>query len=477
MRSMKRAGVVLLSGTLLWSGCATNPATGQRSLSLISESQEIEMGRQAAEEVNRTIGLVEDQELQSYVSRIGQQIGANSERPKLPWQFRVVDDATPNAFAIPGGFIYVTRGMMNLLTSEAELASVLGHEVAHVTARHTVNQISKQHLAQIGLGLGGLFFPEVQQAAPLLGAGLEVLFLKYSRDDERQADEIGFRYVDERGYDVSEFGDVFATLERIGDDEGGSLPDWLSTHPAPAERVEAARQRAAQPGANSGSAIVGREAYLRQIDGLVYGEDPRQGFFKGNVFYHPELRFQVTFPRGWQTQNLPQAVVGSAPNGSAAFELTLAQGESATSAYQRFASQSGITAASPSRGRVNGLNAVSGQFRAASQQTAIRGVVSFIEQRGRVYQLVGYSTERGFGSASSTLTATINSFDDVNDPEVLRVNPRRIDIVQVDRRQTLAQFAERYPSAIPLDRLAVINQLPSASTQIEPGTLLKRVVS
>ena len=159
----------------------TNPATGQRSLSLISESQEIEMGRQAAEDVNRTIGLVEDRELQSYVSRIGTQIAANSERPQLPWQFHVVDDPTPNAFAIPGGFIYVTRGMMNLLTSEAELASVLGHEVAHVTARHTVNQISKQQLAQVGLGLGGLFFPEVQQATPLLGAGLEVLFLKYSR--------------------------------------------------------------------------------------------------------------------------------------------------------------------------------------------------------------------------------------------------------------------------------------------------------
>ena len=164
MRLMKGAGVGLLSGTLMWSGCATNPATGQRSLSLISESQEIEMGRQAAEDVNRTIGLVEDRELQSYVSRIGTQIAANSERPQLPWQFHVVDDPTPNAFAIPGGFIYVTRGMMNLLTSEAELASVLGHEVAHVTARHTVNQISKQQLAQVGLGLGGLFFPEVQQA-------------------------------------------------------------------------------------------------------------------------------------------------------------------------------------------------------------------------------------------------------------------------------------------------------------------------
>jgi predicted Zn-dependent protease len=410
------------------------------------------------------------------VARVGRQLAASSERPQLPWQFQVVDDPTPNAFAIPGGFIYITRGMLNLMTSEAELASVLGHEVAHVTARHSVSQISKQQLAQLGLGLGGLIFPEVQQAAPLLGAGMQLLFLKYSRDDERQADEIGFRYVNQRGYDVSEFGDVFASLERIGDDEGGSLPSWLATHPAPAERVETARQRAAQT-ASTPNARVGQEDYLRQIDGLVYGEDPRQGFFKGNVFYHPELRFQMTFPRGWQTQNLPQAVVGVAPNGSAAFELTLAPGESAATAYRRFAAQSGITAESPSRGRVNGLNAVSGQFRAASQQQAIRGVIAFVEQRGRVFQLVGYSTESGFRSAGQLLTSTINSFDTVNDPSILNVSPRRIDIVQVDRAQTLAQFSERYPSAIPIDRVAVINQLAGPSTRLQAGTLVKRVVS
>ena len=138
--------------------CAVNPVTGERQLSLLSEAQEIEIGRRAARQVEQTIGFVDDRQLQNYVGRIGRRLAANSERPRLPWAFHVVDDPTPNAFALPGGFIYVTRGILNLLTSEAQLAGVLGHEVAHVTARHSVTQISRQQLTSLGLGLGGIFF-------------------------------------------------------------------------------------------------------------------------------------------------------------------------------------------------------------------------------------------------------------------------------------------------------------------------------
>jgi predicted Zn-dependent protease len=282
--------------------------------------------------------------------------------------------------------------------------------------------------------------------------------------------------VNQRGYDVTEFGDVFATLERLDGSESGSLPSWLSTHPAPAERVETARQRAAQLPSTANQRI-GRETFLRQLDGLVYGEDPRQGFFKENAFYHPELRFQLVFPRGWQMRNLPQAVVGSAPNGTALFELTLVQGENASAAYQRFASQQGISAEAPSRSRVNGLTAVSGQFRASSGQTPVRGIAAFVEQRGRVYQLVGYSTERGFSAAAPALTGIINSFDTVDDPAILNVSPQRIDIVQADRTQTLNEFARRHRSAVPVERLALLNQVASPAARIEAGTLVKTVVS
>jgi predicted Zn-dependent protease len=182
----RAVGIPMWLMTLAIGGCALNPATGRRQLSLISEQQEIQMGREAAAEIQTALGLVDDTSLQSYVQRIGRQEAAISERPNLPWQFHVVDDPTPNAFALPGGFIYVTRGMMALMTSEAELAGVLGHEIGHVTARDTVNQLSKQQVAQLGFGLGSIFVPEMQQFGSLAGAGLNLLFLKYGRDDERE---------------------------------------------------------------------------------------------------------------------------------------------------------------------------------------------------------------------------------------------------------------------------------------------------
>ena len=176
-------------------GCATNPVTGQRQLSLISEGQEIEMGREGAAQVEAQIGLVDDAALQQYVQRIGKALASKSERPNLPWNFGVVNDPTPNAFALPGGFIYVTRGLLPLMQNEAELATVIGHEIGHVTAKHSVTQMSNAQLAQIGLGIGSILAPAVaDRVGGLAGAGLQLLFLKYGRDDERQADELGFNY-------------------------------------------------------------------------------------------------------------------------------------------------------------------------------------------------------------------------------------------------------------------------------------------
>jgi predicted Zn-dependent protease len=466
----------VLAGAIALSACATNPATGQRQLALISESQEVEMGRQAAQEVQQTLGFVNDPELQAYVQGIGRALAAQSERPDLPWQFQVVDDPTPNAFALPGGFIYVTRGMMNLMTSEAELASVLGHEIAHVTARHSVSQISKQQVAQLGLGLGSIFFPTVQELSPLLGSGLSLLFLKYGRDDERQADELGFAYATRQGYSASEFGDVFEALGRAGGEEAGALPGWLSTHPTSAERVETARARAAQAGAQAGQRV-GRDEFLRQIDGLVFGENPRQGFFRETAFYHPDLQFQLQFPPGWQTQNLQQAVVGVAKDGSAAIELTLAPAETPEQGLQRFASQKGLQFGQPVRRSVGGLPAVGAEFLAETQQGRLRGVAAFVQHGGRVYQIVGYGAASNYGAYASAIGTTIDSFRPVTDRAVLSITANRIDIVQLTREQTLAEFAKQFPSTVPIEQLALINHVPSASTRIPAGTLMKRVVS
>jgi predicted Zn-dependent protease len=457
--------------------CATNPVTGKRQLALVSEAQEIEMGRQAAQQVAQTLGFIEDQGLQALVQRVGGRLAADSERPSLPWEFHVVDDPTPNAFALPGGFIYVTRGMVTLMTSEAQLASVLGHEIGHVTARHSVSQISQQQLAQIGLGLGSIFSPAVQQLSSAVGAGLQLLFLRHSRDDERQADELGFRYIRTHGYDVQEFGKVFQSLERTTEaaaDGGSPVPSWLSTHPAPGERVETAAARAAAVGRQP-DATVGRETFLRELDQVMYGENPRNGFFEDQAFYHPDMRFQLRFPDGWQTQNTPQAVVAVAPQGAAVFQLTLSPAASAAAALQQFAAQQGLQVGNAGRVSVNGLPAATAEFAAQTEQGVLQGRIAFLEHGGRTYQLVGYTAAQTYQAAASTFEAIIGSFGPLTDPARLAVQPNRVSIVTARRTETLADWARDVPSAVPVEELAIINQLPGPSATVQAGTLLKRV--
>lgn len=462
--------------TVALAGCATNPVTGERQLALISETQEIQIGRQAAGEVEQSIGLVDDGPLQAYVQRLGAALAEDSERPDLPWTFRVVDDPTPNAFALPGGFIFVTRGLVNLLDSEAELAAVLGHEIAHVTARHAVTAISRQQLAQLGLGVGGIVFPELQQFGGLAGSGLQLLFLKYGRDAERQADDLGFRYALQEGYDVREMDDVFATLQRVGEQQGeGGLPTWLATHPAPAERIRAAEERLARQ-APPPNARLGRAEYLGQIDGLVYGENPRNGFFRDGVFFHPELRFRLEFPRGWRTQNLPQAVMAVSPEQNAAIQLTLAGQASPAQAAQRFFAQQGIQAGAVTREAVNGVPAVVGSFQAPTQQGVLRGLAAFLSYGGQTYQLLTYAPAGQFGRYDRALRQAIGSFAPLTDPRILAVQPNRIDVVRLERNLTLAEFNRRYPSVVPLEEVAILNQVQGPESRLAAGTLAKRVV-
>ena len=202
-------GFLLIGGGLASGGCAVNPATGQHQLSFISEQQEIQMGQQSDPEIVASMGLVPDQQVQSYVQQLGKRLAAASERPDLPWTFRVIDDPTVNAFAVPGGYVYVTRGLLTHITSEAQLAGVIGHEIGHVTARHSVNDMSKQQLAQIGLGVGMIVSPTLAALGNLAASGMQVLFLKYSRDHENQADELGVRYMTRCQTSTDAFGTPF----------------------------------------------------------------------------------------------------------------------------------------------------------------------------------------------------------------------------------------------------------------------------
>ncbi len=456
-------------------GCAVNPVTGERQLALISESQEIEMGRQGAKDVQAAIGLVDDQDMQAYVHRIGSALASRSERPRLPWQFRVVDDPTPNAFALPGGFIFVTRGLMSLMDSEAELATVLGHEIGHVTARHSVTMLSRAQLAQLGLGVGMIVLPELASLGNVAGAGLQLLFLKYGRDAEHQADELGFKYSLNDGYDVREMVDVFRTLERASQAEGQSpLPTWLSTHPFPAERIERTNERLAQL-AQPGTKL-GQNEFFDQIDGMVYGANPRTGYFRGSTFLHPDLRFRLEFPQGWKLQNLPQAVTAGSPQQDAAIQLTIAQGTPDVAARE-FLGQQGISATSPTRETINGLPAVTARFRAQTDQGVLAGLALFVSHGSNTFQLLAFTPAQRYAAYDRLFEQSLGSFAPLTDPQALNVQPNRVAIMRAQQDMTLAQFNQRYPSVIPIAELALINQAGSAEARVAAGTRVKRVVA
>ena len=470
------AGAVALAATIMTTSCATNPVTGRRELALVSESQEIEMGRQGAADVAASIGLYPDIGLQAYVDRVGQTVAAKTERPQLPWEYHVVEDASVNAFALPGGFIFVTRGLLTHMTSEAELASVLGHESGHVAARHSVQQMSRQELATIGLGVGSVLSPAIAKYGQVASAGLDLLFLKYSRDDEMQADQLGFRYALADGYDSRQMINLFEMLQR--DEQlggGGRLPEWQATHPDPGNRIKDVQDLVAASAQNFGAKKIGGDEFLQRLDGMVYGEDPRAGYFQGTLFLHPDLKFLFQFPDGWATQNAPDAVAGMSAAQDALIELRGASG-SAADASNNFFAQAGLQSGNVTQGTIHGNRSVSGEFTAQSDQGAsVHGFATFIEYGGRTWQILAYSPADRFAAYSGIFQQSINSFDRLTDPVALAVQPLHVRLDKAPRAMSLAQFNAQLPSSIALAELALINGMDE-NTPLRAGQLMKRVI-
>ena len=463
-----------LAATTL-AGCARNPATGRQELMLVSEAQEIEMGTQYDKEIVASIGLYPDPALQRYIQDLGTRLAATSERTKLPWTFRVVDDPAVNAFAVPGGYVYVTRGIMAHLNSEAELAGVVGHEIGHVTARHTAAQLSKQQLAGLGLAVGSIASSTIERYAGIASQALGVLFLKFSRDDENQADQLGLRYLQRANYDPRQMPHVFRMLERVSAAEGaGRLPEWLATHPNPANRAERLNTQIAALPQDFAGTVVNRDGYERRLDGMIYGMNPREGFFKGTDFFHPELKFRIGFPSGWSTFNGKQAVAAVSGQRDAVIELTLADGSSADQAARAFLSQEGLQAGTLSRGHVSGLAASGAPFAAATQSGAVRGSALFVEYGGAVYRLLAYGPEASWSANAATAERAVRSFAPLTDPAMLNVQPQHVDILTLDRRTTIAELAQQRPSPVPAATLALLNQV-DVQTPLEPGRLVKWV--
>jgi predicted Zn-dependent protease len=388
----------------------------------------------------------------------------------------VLDDPTPNAFALPGGFVYVTRGLLGYLDSEAQLASVLGHEIGHVTARHAATAISRARLAQLGLLVGPIFFPAVADFGGWAGLGLNLLFLEYGRDAELQADALAFRYALQRGHDVREMVDVLTTLKRLDRVEGHSpLPPWLETHPSPDERIRNLEAQIVALGPRADSLRRGQDAYLDRIDGLVYGENPRNGFFRDRLFLHPDFRLQLEFPNGWQTQNLAAAVAAISPNRDAVIQLTLAEAKTPEEASRIFLAEPGVRAGETRRETFHGVPALVSSFRADGERATVRGLVAFLGHRGRVFQILSYTPALQLVRYEAIFWQTTRSFAPLTDPEILALQPRRIRLVRLPTAMSLAEFDRRYPSTVALEQLLILNQLADPTVLLPKGSRVKRV--
>ncbi|MBD1395686.1 M48 family metalloprotease [Pontibacter sp. JH31] len=467
---------LLASVFLMASSCSTNPVTGKKDVMLMSESQEIALGKEADPQIVAQFGLYEDPALQRFISEKGQKMAAVSHRSNLNYEFKIVDSPVINAFAVPGGYVYFTRGIMAHFNNEAQFAGVLGHEIGHITARHSAQQQSKSILTQGGLLLGMILSPTIAQYGQEVSQGLGLLMLKYGRDAERESDRLGVEYSTKIGYDAKEMADFFITLQRKQEENGQSqLPSFLSTHPDPGDRYTTVTKLAAEEKRkqNLTNAQINRNNYLKMINGMVYGEDPKQGFVENSVFYHPELKFQYAIPTNWDYQNSPQQVQMAAKDGSAMMVLTLAPGANLEEAAQQTLERYQLTASEAKQVTVNGMNAIAMIADQQQQQQTIRTLTYLIQYDKYIYSLMGITAANNFNNYFQLFSNSMQSFRKLSDPEKLNRQPERIRIVTVNQSTTLNQALRnnKIPEAR-LNEFAVLNGM-ELSDQVQAGTMIK----
>jgi predicted Zn-dependent protease len=440
---MKKAVLAILVCCLAAS-CAVNPVTGKKELSLISEQQELAIGEETDGQVRGQYGVYADDPMSGYVTASGKDIAVHTHLPNLPYRFAVLDSPVINAFAVPGGYVYLTRGILALMNSEAEMAVVLGHELGHVNARHSVRKMSQMILFQAGLAIGSAISDTFAKISGIAGIGVSLLFLKFSRDDEREADALGVAYARSAGYDPSRMVDFFDALERMGDLSGkNSLPGFLSTHPLTKERVRNVR---ALLQASDSKLIERDEEYARRIDGIVYGDDPRQGFVEGNAFYHPQLRVTCEFPDGWKVQNAPARVTILSPDDEAAVVLQAEKSPDGLSAYakKKSASLDGGQFVNEQSMNIHGLSCVRQVFDVVKpEKETLRVQFSFIRNGERIYTFSALSKAINYGRRAPEFGRIVDSFQELRDPARLNKQPQRLRLVRADGAQSLREIFGR----------------------------------
>jgi predicted Zn-dependent protease len=404
-----------------------------------------------------------------------------SERPNLPWHYAVVDVPAVNAFALPGGYIYITRGILPFLNDEAQLAGVLGHETGHVTARHAAQQYTRAVGGTVGLVALGIFVPGARPFGQLAEQGLGVLFLKYGRGDELQADQLGARYAARGNWDPAGVPDMLTTLGRLDEASGQrrGVPNWLETHPEPLARVKEIQPAVQQLSAGRTDLVRNHDAMLRAVDGIIYGDNPDQGVVRGASFIHPPLRFCIDFPNGWDIQNSPEQVIAKASGADVYMlleQVQMPRGNGVENIARAQMENAGFRILSGSRDRVNGLDAYIGLYQGSLEGLGnVRMRAAHIVHNGNIYLVAGFAAPNIFDPLDSAMLMSIRSFKPLTADEAAAVHPNRIDIYVVRPGDSWQSIAERSGGVIKPATLAVMNG-GEPNSQPMVGSRIKIVV-
>jgi len=463
--------------------CATNPVTGRPEVVLMSPERESAAGKQEAAEVERDIGLVNDPALTAYVAQIGSRLAKLSPRKDTAYRFAIADMAEPNAFALPGGYVYVSRGLLAYANTEDELAGVIGHEIGHVAARHAAQRETRS----IGVGLlsvlgaiaagvigGGEAASAASQLGQVAGAGA---IASYSRDQERQADQIGQQLAAAGGWDPAGLADFLVTLDREGRiQEGGPRgPSFLDSHPQPGERATVARRRAGElPRGSEPRIAKGRTAFLQRIEGVLVGPNPEDGVFVEQRFLHPGLGFAIDFPSGWRTQNSKSAVAAMAPQGEALVTLAMAgaAGHDPRGAAERWVASSGAEVAESGATRIGDWNAFRVLARVPSRQGVVAGDVVWIAHPGGLFRLSGVTAPSRYARWAPVFGRVAASFRPLGEADRRAARPLRLRLVSARRGETLEELGRRTANGWRPAETAVANEL-DPSAPLAEGQLVK----
>lgn len=440
--------------------CATNPVTGQKDLVFMSEGQEVALGNQASKQIMQQYRAYDDASLQNYVNTVGQQLAAKSHRANLNFHFTLVDSTEINAFALPGGHIYITRGLLAYLNSEAELAAVLGHEIGHVTARHGVRQQSSNQVAGIGVGLLGILLPGMNNPAVSQAVGVagKALLSGYGREHELESDRLGAEYLSNVGYDPRAMLEVVRVLknQEIFDQKLAKLEGreprryhgLFASHPDNDTRLQEAINFVSQQKTTADR--IERERFLDHIDGLMFGPNPAEGIMTDNQFLHPELGFGISYPANWQVQNLPDRVVAISPDNQAQLQMALAPA-TANATPQEILQKIGIQSLSNMQqiGQ-GGFSGITGIAKVNTNAGPKAARVSIIKDgtNGFVFTGVG-KNDSALAKYDRQMIATAHSFRRLNDRERANIKPKRIRVVRLKGDVAWASLAQ----VSPLDKL------------------------